>query len=113
MKEIEWEPHQVRCRQVRLANGRAGRWPLSSPGLAHSATRRPEETGDKFQERYSGWEQRRNEVDGLAEIIIAKQRHGPTGKVPLRFHAMVTKFDNLEEGAGDYAGDGPGEDVPF
>ena len=76
-------------------------------------TRRPEETGDKFQERYSGWEQRRNEVDGLAEIIIAKQRHGPTGKVPLRFHAMVTKFDNLEEGAGDYAGDGPGEDVPF
>ncbi len=41
------------------------------------------------------------EVEGKAEIIIAKQRHGPTGKVELRFHAMATKFDNLEDPPGD------------
>ncbi len=32
---------------------------------------------------------------GLAEIIIAKQRNGPTGKVDLRFFGEYTRFDNL------------------
>jgi replicative DNA helicase len=37
---------------------------------------------------------------GLAELIIAKQRNGPTGKVMTRFTASCTRFDNLA--AGDY-----------
>jgi replicative DNA helicase len=37
---------------------------------------------------------------GLAELIIAKQRNGPTGKVMVRFTASCTRFDNLA--AGDY-----------
>lgn len=37
---------------------------------------------------------------GLAEIIIAKQRNGPTGRVMLRFTASCTRFDNLA--AGEY-----------
>jgi replicative DNA helicase len=37
---------------------------------------------------------------GIAELIIAKQRNGPTGKVLTRFTASCTRFDNLA--AGDY-----------
>jgi replicative DNA helicase len=32
---------------------------------------------------------------GTAEIIIGKQRHGPTGTVNVQFDASVTRFDNL------------------
>ncbi|MBX0313074.1 MAG: replicative DNA helicase, partial [Sulfurihydrogenibium sp.] len=33
--------------------------------------------------------------EGLAEIIIAKQRNGPTGTVHLAFIKEITKFENL------------------
>jgi replicative DNA helicase len=32
---------------------------------------------------------------GVAEIIIGKHRHGPTGTVKLAFHGKYTRFDNL------------------
>jgi replicative DNA helicase len=35
---------------------------------------------------------------GMAEIIIAKQRNGPTGKVMTKFTAAYTRFDNLAPG---------------
>ncbi|AKT42798.1 replicative DNA helicase [Chondromyces crocatus] len=35
---------------------------------------------------------------GIAELIIAKQRNGPTGKVLVRFAASCTRFDNLAPG---------------
>ncbi|KYF95297.1 replicative DNA helicase [Sorangium sp. So ce388] len=35
---------------------------------------------------------------GIAEIIVAKQRNGPTGKVLTRFTASCTRFDNLAPG---------------
>jgi replicative DNA helicase len=34
----------------------------------------------------------------LCELIVAKQRNGPTGKVPLRFDGRYTRFDNLQPG---------------
>jgi replicative DNA helicase len=34
-------------------------------------------------------------VAGIAEVIVGKQRHGPTGTVPLQFDAEVTRFSNL------------------
>jgi replicative DNA helicase len=34
-------------------------------------------------------------VHGKAEVIIGKQRHGPTGTVQLQFKADVTRFSNL------------------
>ena len=33
-----------------------------------------------------------NDVNGLADIIIGKQRHGPTGNIQIQFEAMYTKF---------------------
>jgi replicative DNA helicase len=35
---------------------------------------------------------------GIAELIIAKQRNGPTGKVLTRFSSSYTRFDNLAVG---------------
>ncbi len=35
---------------------------------------------------------------GIAELIIAKQRNGPTGKVLTRFTSSCTRFDNLAQG---------------
>ena len=54
------------------------------------------------------WEHRLQEVQNKAEVIIGKQRHGPTGKVELWFHGELTKFLDIIED------DGPvGEEVPF
>ena len=40
---------------------------------------------------------------GVAEVIIAKQRNGPTGMVKLAFLRNITKFESLASGgAGDY-----------
>jgi replicative DNA helicase len=36
-------------------------------------------------------------VYGLAELIVAKQRHGSTGKLGLRFDREVTKFSDLAD----------------
>ena len=35
---------------------------------------------------------------GIAEIILSKQRNGPTGKVMTKFTAAYTRFDNLAPG---------------
>jgi replicative DNA helicase len=41
------------------------------------------------------------EARGIAELIVAKQRNGPTGKVKVRFNAAYTRFDNLAPGEYD------------
>jgi len=45
---------------------------------------------------HAEWQQKMNEISSLAEIIIGKQRHGPTGNVKVEFEAMYTKFKDLE-----------------
>jgi replicative DNA helicase len=58
-------------------------------------TRRPEESDDKFNDRHDRWRERCEQTFGLAEVIIAKQRHGPIGIVKLHFEAETTRFDNF------------------
>ena len=59
--------------------------------------RRANETDEKYNDRYERWQNRFNEVYGLGEVIIAKQRHGPIGTIKLHFDAETTKFDNLAD----------------
>ena len=47
---------------------------------------------------YMQWENDMNETRGKAEVIVAKQRHGPTGSVSLGFQAEFTRFFDLAEG---------------
>ena len=48
-------------------------------------------------EEYIKWETEMNEVRGKAEVIVAKQRHGPTGTVSLGFQGEFTRFFDLAE----------------
>ena len=41
------------------------------------------------------WQAEMEQVHGRAEVIIGKQRHGPTGTVQLQFEANLTRFGNL------------------
>ena len=45
---------------------------------------------------HAEWQQKMDEISRLAEIMISKQRHGPTGNVRVEFEAMYTKFKDLE-----------------
>jgi replicative DNA helicase len=48
-------------------------------------------------EEHFKWQAEMEAVHGKAEVIIGKQRHGPTGTVGLQFKADVTRFANLAQ----------------
>ena len=50
-------------------------------------TQREGEGKEKFDLRYQEWFQRCQAVHNKAEVIIAKQRHGPIGNIQLQFDA--------------------------
>jgi replicative DNA helicase len=49
-----------------------------------------------FIHREEYYDRDNEEVKGKAEIIIAKQRNGPTGSIELAFLADFTRFENLD-----------------
>jgi replicative DNA helicase len=59
----------------------------------HQMRKPSESQADKFAE----WLAEGEKVHGKSEIIIGKQRHGPTGTVELQFDAEVTRFSNLAQ----------------
>ena len=44
---------------------------------------------------HAEWQSKMNDVNGLADIILGKQRHGPTGTVKVEFEGIYTKFKDL------------------
>ena len=45
---------------------------------------------------YAEWQGKMNEISNLAEIMIGKHRHGPTGNVKVEFESMFTKFKDIQ-----------------
>jgi len=48
-------------------------------------------------EEHIKWQAEMDAVFGKAEVIIGKQRHGPTGTVQLQFEASYTRFSSLAD----------------
>ena len=71
----------------------------STTTSAPSRKQREDETDEKFNERHDRWQERGERIHNVAEVIIAKQRHGPIGTVELFFDGKVTKFGNLARSA--------------
>ena len=46
---------------------------------------------------HAEWQSKMNDVNGLAYIILGKQRHGPTGTVKVEFEGIYTKFKDLSK----------------
>jgi replicative DNA helicase len=70
------------------------------------AAREPKRPGDgddvKVHAAHEAWAQEMESVFGLAELIVAKQRHGSTGKIRLHFEARTTKFTDLADSSQAY-----------
>ncbi len=67
--------------------------------IASREPKRPIESDDaKVHEAHNAWAAEMERVFGLAELIVAKQRHGATGKVRLKFESKITRFSDLAEG---------------
>ena len=54
------------------------------------------EPSPEDREKYLKWMEAMERAHGIAEIIIAKQRHGPVGKVDVQFTESFTRFGDLE-----------------
>lgn len=59
--------------------------------------RRSGETDDKFQGRLEAWEQRMMDAKNVLEVIVSKQRSGPTGTVRLFCDLNTMRFSALDQ----------------
>jgi len=59
--------------------------------------KRPDENEDKYNERYQRWQELCGKSYNTAEIIIAKQRHGPIGTIKAHFDPNFTRFTDLNK----------------
>lgn len=56
-----------------------------------------DESAEAFAKKHAEWEIRDRQTANLADVIIGKQRHGPTGTVKLYWNGEYTQFGNLAE----------------
>jgi len=59
--------------------------------------KKPEEAEDKYNDRHQRWRELIEETYNTAEIIIAKQRHGPIGTIKAHFDPNYTRFSDLNK----------------
>ena len=57
--------------------------------------RKEGENNQTFQDRVAEWQAQCDNVMNTAEVLSAKQRNGPTGKVDLVFNDKLTKFSSM------------------
>ncbi len=76
--------------------GRRHRLVRLSRGLL---SRRLEEAGRRPSRYSQQWREEMDRIYGRAELIVAKQRHGATGKVRLKFDSRITKFSDAADDA--------------
>ena len=57
--------------------------------------KKPDEQNDRYNERHQRWRELCESRYNIADIIIAKQRHGPTGAIKTHFDPNFTKFSDL------------------
>ena len=60
-------------------------------------TKKPDENEDKYNERHQRWRELCEGSYNTAEIIIAKQRHGPIGTIKAHFDPNFTRFSDLNK----------------
>jgi replicative DNA helicase len=58
--------------------------------------KRSDENDAKYAERYENWQSALADCSNISEVIISKQRHGPTGTVKLYFDGRFTRFRDLD-----------------
>ena len=59
-------------------------------GDYYLAAKKPDEDHTDFQ----AWQEEMSRIHGRADLIVAKQRHGATGTVRMKFDARITKFSD-------------------
>ncbi|MBP5353464.1 MAG: replicative DNA helicase, partial [Alphaproteobacteria bacterium] len=65
----------------------------------HNSEPKPQEgeSPEKYEKKHAEWVARDRQTANLAEVIVGKQRHGPTGTVKLYWNGEFTQFGNLAE----------------
>ena len=65
-----------------------------------------EKPGEHDTEAMMKWQDEMQNLEGKAEVVIGKQRHGPIGTVDLAFEGKFTRFSDLvkpwQQGSGDF-----------
>jgi replicative DNA helicase len=62
-------------------------------GDYYLAAKKPDEDHPDFQ----SWQEEMGRIHGRADLIVAKQRHGATGTVRMKFDARITKFSDAAD----------------
>ena len=62
----------------------------------HAPKQMAYDSEEKFQNQLDKWQRDMEVAHNKAELIIAKQRHGPTGKIDLFFEGEFTRFGDID-----------------
>ena len=72
-------------------------WFIYREEYYHDSVRPDQPTGNSTvdqETKYNAWVEKQLSIANKATLIVAKQRHGSTGPVPLLFQAEITKFSS-------------------